>query len=220
MNIKKNLSNILSELPGNVKLVAVSKFHPVEMIKEAYDTGQFIFGESRVQELTSKQPLLPKDIKWHFIGTLQTNKVKYIAPFISMIQSVDSLKLLNEINKQAKKYERTIRVLIEVHIAKESSKHGFSVEECKTHFTNGDFTQFSNIEFCGLMGMSTFTNDIDMIRKEFRALHYLFKEIQSMQGINNSIFNEISMGMSNDYKIAIEEGSTMIRIGTEIFGTR
>lgn len=220
MDIKSNLSNIRSSLPNGVKLVAVSKFHPAESIQEAYNAGQKLFGESRVQELTAKQPLLPEDIEWHFIGTLQTNKVKYIAPFISLIQSVDTLKLLQEIDRQAAKCNRTIRILIEVHIAEEASKHGFSPDECKALFTNDTLMPFKNIAVCGLMGMATFTDNAEQVRREFDTLKTLFCDIKSMQGINPSVFTELSMGMSDDYKIAIEEGSTIVRIGTAIFGER
>ena len=220
MDIKKSISEICSSLPEGVKLIAVSKFHAAETIKKAYDAGQKIFGESRVQELIAKQPVLPENIEWHFIGTLQTNKVKYIAPFVSMIQSVDSLKLIQEINRQAEKCNRTICVLIEVHIAEEESKHGFTVEECKSLFTNGITNKFPNIKICGLMGMATFTDDIEQVRREFGKLSYLFNEIKSMPATDKSAFSELSMGMSDDYKTAIEEGSTMVRIGTAIFGTR
>ncbi|MDR0394818.1 MAG: YggS family pyridoxal phosphate-dependent enzyme [Tannerella sp.] len=220
MDIKRNIRAICSSLPESVKLVAVSKFHPVESIKEAYEAGQRIFGESRVQELTAKQPVLPEDIEWHFIGTLQTNKVRYIAPFISMIQSVDSIRLLQEINRRAGECNRIIHVLIEVHIAEEDSKHGFSPDECKSLFTQKTLRQFPGVRVCGLMGMATFTDDADRIRREFGILRNLFKEIKSMPDTDKDIFTELSMGMSDDYNTAIEEGSTMIRIGTGIFGTR
>jgi pyridoxal phosphate enzyme (YggS family) len=220
MDIKRNIQAIYSSLPEGVKLVAVSKFHPVETIKEVYEAGQRIFGESRVQELIAKHPVLPEDIEWHFIGALQTNKVKYIAPFISMIQSVDTFRLLQEVNRQAEKYDRVIRVLIEVHIAEEDSKHGFSIDECKSLFTETALKQFPGIRVCGLMGMATFTDDMDQVRREFGILRNLFKEIKSLPDTNREIFTELSMGMSDDYKVAIEEGSTMVRIGTGIFGTR
>ena len=220
MDIKRNISAICSWLPKSVKLIAVSKFHPVETIKEAYEAGQRIFGESRVQELITKQLALPDDIEWHFIGTLQTNKVKYIIPFISMIQSVDTLKLLQEINRQAEKCNRVIRILLEVHIARENSKHGFSVDECKTLFTGKILQQYPNIQVCGLMGMATFTDNTDQIRHEFGILRTLFEDIKSFPVTDKATFTELSMGMSDDYKAAIEEGSTMVRIGTGIFGTR
>ncbi|MDR1221720.1 MAG: YggS family pyridoxal phosphate-dependent enzyme [Tannerella sp.] len=220
MNIEKNMLEICFSLPEDVKLVAVSKFHPVETIKEAYAAGQRLFGESRVQELTAKQPVLPEDIEWHFIGTLQTNKVKYIAPFISMIQSVDTFKLLQEINRQAAKCNRVLRVLIEVHIAEEDSKRGFSADECKALFTGSVLQQFPHIQVCGLMGMATFTDNTRQVRREFGRLRNLFEEIKSMPFAGRDSFSELSMGMSDDYKTAIEEGSTMVRIGTGIFGTR
>ena len=221
MFIRDNFLKIKSHLPEGVKLIAVSKFHPIETISEAYDAGQRIFGENRVQELIAKQPLLPDDIEWHFIGTLQTNKVKFIAPFVSMIQSVDTLKLMQEINHQAEKCNRVIRVLLEVHIAEEESKHGFSPEDCKTFFVNGIPAKFKNIEVCGLMGMATFTDNKEQVRREFGTLHALFREIKLMlPATGNASFSELSMGMSDDYLIAIEEGSTMVRIGSSLFGTR
>jgi len=220
MDIKKNISEICTSLPVGVKLVAVSKFHPAETVQKAYDAGQRIFGESRVQELTVKQPALPADIEWHFIGTLQTNKVKYIAPFISMIQSVDSSKLMQEIDRQAEKCNRKIRVLIEVHIAEEESKHGFSPDECITHFANDIQQQYPNIQVCGLMGMATFTDNTEQVAREFTKLQNLFNEIKSMPATDKQMFTELSMGMSDDYKIAIEKGSTIIRVGTAIFGAR
>ena len=220
MDIKKKLSEIRSSIPDGVKLVAVSKFHTAETIKKAYDAGQRIFGESRVQELITKQPALPEDIEWHFIGTLQTNKVKNIIPFISMIQSVDSLKLMKEINRQAERCSRKVRVLIEVHIAEEESKHGFTPIECKALFSDGTVAQFSNLQVCGLMGMATFTDDTEQVRREFGKLRRLFDEIKSMPETDKPVFTELSMGMSDDYKTAVGEGSTIVRIGTAIFGTR
>ena len=217
MSIKDNLLNINASLPKGVNLIAVSKFQPIDTIKEAYDAGQRIFGENRVQELVSKQPVLPDDIEWHLIGTLQTNKVKYIAPFISMIQSVDSLKLLQEINRQAEKNARTIRVLIEVHIAEEESKHGFSVAECESLFSSRIIGQFAHIQVCGLMGMATFTDDTEQVKREFGLLKSLFEKIKAMPDTDKSTFTELSMGMSDDYHIAIEKGSTMVRIGTALF---
>ncbi|MDR2920645.1 MAG: YggS family pyridoxal phosphate-dependent enzyme [Tannerella sp.] len=219
MSISQNLRNIKSSLPETVTLVAVSKFHPVEALQEAYDAGQRVFGESRVQELIAKQPNLPHDIEWHFIGTLQKNKVKYIASFIHTIQSIDSMELLKEVDKQAAKNNRTIRVLIEVHIAMESSKHGFSIEECRMLFQEKQFAPYSNICIAGLMGMGTFTNDAHQTEKEFQSLQKLSDELKHSGFVNES-FTELSMGMSDDYLIAIQHGSTMIRIGTSIFGGR
>lgn len=220
MNVGDNLLVVRRSLSGRAKLVAVSKFHPAEAILEVYHAGQRIFGESRVQELTAKQPLLPPDIEWHFIGTLQSNKVKYIAPFVSLIQSVDSVKLLQEIDRQAAKCRRKLGVLLEVHIAEEVSKHGFSAEECLKLFYNQEFDGMKNVEVRGLMGMATFTDDVEQVRREFKNLKALFEKIRSFQTTDLSVFQELSMGMSDDYPIAIEEGSTMVRIGTRIFGSR
>ena len=217
MIIQENLSKLQASLPDGVKLVAVSKFQQEAAIKEAYDAGQRLFGENRVRELTGKQPNLPGDIEWHFIGTLQTNKVKYIAPFVSMIQSVDSLKLLQEINRQAEKCNRIIRILIEIHIAKEASKHGFPPGECRALFSHNITAQYKNVQICGLMGMATFSDNREQVRHEFRNLRILFDEIRSLPEIDESLFCELSMGMSDDYQIAIEEGSTMVRIGSAIF---
>jgi pyridoxal phosphate enzyme (YggS family) len=220
MSIKQKIFDIKSSFPEEVKLVAVSKFHSAETIKEAYDAGQRIFGESRVQELAEKQPVLPQDIEWHFIGTLQTNKVKYIVPYISMIQSVDTMKLLEEINRQARKVNRLINVLLEVHVAKEESKHGFSMEECKSVFSNDLSILFPNVKIYGLMGMATFTNDVVQIEQEFKKLHDLFEEIKTLPQVDKTVFKVLSMGMSGDYQLAISQGSTMVRIGTGIFADR
>ena len=220
MSVRDNLSKLRVSLPDGIKLVAVSKFHPVTTIREAYEAGQRIFGENRVQELVAKQPDLPGDIEWHFIGSLQTNKVKYIAPFIAMIQSVDSLKLMLEINRQAENCNRIIRVLLEVHIAEEDSKHGFTPNECKAFFSDGLPGQYKNIQICGLMGMATFTDDMEQVRREFRTLQTLFDEIRMIPSIDKSTFTELSMGMSDDYLTALEAGSTMVRIGSALFGAR
>jgi|SRR6185312_6696795 len=205
---------IRNSIPAHVSLVAVSKFHPIESIKQVYDTGQHIFGENRVQELVEKKPLLPPDIEWHMIGTLQSNKVKYIAPFVSLIHSVDSPKLLVEINKQAQKNNRVINCLLEVHIAKEESKSGFSLQEADA-FLFDVSTHPSYIKIKGLMGMATFTNDAQQVRSEFKSLATLHKKHRLSLGLEY-----LSMGMSNDYQIAIEEGSNMVRIGSLIFGER
>jgi pyridoxal phosphate enzyme (YggS family) len=220
MSIKQKISDIKSSLSEGVKLVAVSKFHPAEAIREAYDAGQRMFGESRVQEILEKQPVLPHDIEWHFIGTLQTNKVKYIAPFIAMIQSVDTVKLMREIDAQAAKCKRNIHILMEVHIAEEDSKHGFSPEECKSILSNDLSNLFPNIKICGLMGMATFTDDLLQIEREFKKLHDLFEEIRALPQTDKTAFKELSMGMSDDYKPAIGQGSTIVRIGTAVFGGR
>ena len=220
MSISSILSSIKTDLPDHVRLVAVSKFHPVEMIEEAYHAGQRIFGENHVQEMTQKHELLPKDIEWHFIGHLQTNKVKYIAPFVSLIHSVDSFKLLKEINKQAEKSQRVISCLLQIHIAQEETKFGFSFDECRTMLQEEGWKTLTHVQLCGVMGMATFTDDVREVRNEFRSLKKFFDEIKENYFSHNDAFREISMGMTDDYPIAIEEGSTLIRIGTKIFGER
>lgn len=219
MKIADRLVSIRQTIPADVTLVAVSKFHPVDALREAYDCGQRVFGESRVQELMTKQPVLPADIEWHFIGTLQTNKVKYIAPFIHLIQSIDSLKLLAAVDREAKKCGRRIRILIEVHIAEEASKHGFTPDECRELFAGDTLNAYSHIRVVGLMGMATFTDDETQVRREFRKLRSLFEELRSLPSAGDD-FKELSMGMSDDYPLALEEGSTMVRVGTKIFGNR
>lgn len=220
MDIHSNLLSILNKLPENVKLIAVSKTKPGKDIMEAYNAGQRIFGENKVQDLVAKQPFLPDDIKWHFIGHMQTNKVKYIAPFISLIQAIDSLKLLREVNKQALKNNRTIDCLLQFHIAEESSKFGLSLSEASDILMSEDYKSIRNVNLVGVMGMSTFTDDMQLVRKEFRTLANIYSQLKNEFFANSDDFREISMGMSGDYHIAIEEGSTMIRIGTSIFGER
>ena len=219
MEISRKISHLKASLPSHVTLVAVSKFQPVEALRQAYDAGHKIFGENRVQELTAKYPLLPADIQWHFVGTLQTNKVKYIAPFIDTIQSIDSMRLLEEVDKQAAKCNRRIRVLLEVHIAEETTKHGFSVDECLHLFQENQFDACSHVIVAGLMGMATFTDDTGQIQHEFQTLKRLFDAIKQTDKASDS-FTELSMGMSDDYPIAIQNGSTMIRVGTMLFGAR
>jgi len=218
MSVKENLQKIKAEIPGNVKLVAVSKTKPAELIKEAYEAGQRVFGENKAQELAAKYEVLPKDIEWHFIGHLQTNKVKYIAPFVSLIHSVDSLKIMKEINKQAVKNDRIINCLIQFHIAEESTKFGLNFEEAE-ELVNA-LEQYRNICFTGVMGMATYTDDKSQIRREFSRLKNYFDKLKKRYFSDDDSFKEISMGMSGDYKIAIEEGSTIIRLGTLIFGVR
>ncbi|MDR1402354.1 MAG: YggS family pyridoxal phosphate-dependent enzyme [Tannerellaceae bacterium] len=220
MSIGSKIEWLKKELPPGVKLVAVSKFHPAEAIWEAYQAGQRIFGESRVQELTGKQKALPSDIEWHFIGPLQSNKVKDIAPFIHTVHSIDSLKLLEEVNKQAARQNRIIRVLAEIRIATEENKHGFTPLEAKDILNKENINSFGNVQICGLMGMATFTDDKTQIRKEFQLLNALFKDIKSSTFKDNGCFNELSMGMTGDYLLAMQEGSTMVRIGSYIFGNR
>ena len=220
MSISNQLIEIKSSLPNAVTLVAVSKTKPNAAVTEAYEAGQRIFGENKVQELCEKQETLPKDIQWHMIGHLQSNKVKYIAPFVSLIHGVDSLKLLKEINKQGKKVGRKIPVLLQMFIAEEESKFGFDEAELKGLLKSEAFLEFKNIEVKGLMGMATNTSNQDQIKKEFSGLKKLFTEVKTTYFSNNSNFSEISMGMSGDYQIAIEHGSTMVRVGSAIFGER
>ena len=220
MNLSEKINNIQKTLPAGVRLVAVSKYHPASLIQEAYDAGQRIFGESHVQELVAKHDALPKDIEWHFIGHLQTNKVKYIAPFVSLIHAVDSERLLIEIDKQAKRSGRTIPVLLQVHVAKETTKFGFTPNELLNFMENGDWRQYTNIRFSGIMCMATNTDDETLIASEFEQAKTLFHRIKEKYFSDSDTFNECSWGMSGDYPIAIEHGSTLIRIGSMIFGER
>lgn len=217
MTIKDRIQELHTSLPAQTQLVAVSKFHPNERVLEAYEAGQRIFGESRVQELEEKYKSLPKDIIWHFIGPLQRNKVKYIAPFIHLIESVDSLRLLKEIDKQAARNERVIPILLQVHIAQEDTKQGFSTEECLALISSGEMNEYKNISLRGLMGMATLTEDMEQVQREFHKLRVLFDQCAPH---TDKLFTELSMGMTSDYPYAIKEGSTLIRIGTYIFGDR
>ena len=219
-NVKDNLKKVLESLPDKVKLVAVSKYHPAEYIMEAYEEGHRIFGESHEQEIRQKVDILPKDIEWHFIGHLQTNKVKYIAPYISMIDAVDSLKLLKEINKQALKNNRIIDVLLELHIAEEETKYGFSPDDCRKMLADGEWKELKNVRICGLMMMASYVEDTEIIRKEMLLASDFFDEIKADYFADDDNFRERSWGMSHDYPIAIECNSTMVRIGTTIFGPR
>jgi PLP dependent protein len=220
MSVRENLFLIRKQIPDHVKLVAVSKTQPNELIQEAYNCGQRIFGENKVQELLAKQSVLPTDIEWHFIGHLQTNKIKYIAPFISMIHGADSLKLLAEINKEAKKNNRVIPCLLEMYIAAEETKFGLDLDEAVEILSSDLFKTMHNIQISGVMGMATYTEDSNQIRQEFGKLHSFFETLQNRFFKNDAGFSEISMGMSGDFLLAIEEGSTMVRIGTSIFGDR
>ena len=219
-DVAKNLHEVLRNLPDGVKLVAISKFHPNEYLEAAYREGQRIFGESQVQELSGKVETLPKDIEWHFIGHLQTNKVKYIAPYISMIEAVDSLKLLKEINKQAAKYNRVINVLLELHIAKEETKYGFSPDACREFLENGEWRELKNVHISGLMMMASNVDDRSQIKQEMTLAANLFDELKAKYFANDLEFKERSWGMSHDYDIAVECRSTMVRVGTTIFGPR
>lgn len=220
MDIQANLKEVLDQLPEGVRLVAVSKFHPNEAIEEAYKVGQRIFGESREQELSTKYETLPKDIEWHFIGHLQTNKVKYIAPYIAMIHAVDSYKLLAEIDKQAAKHNRVIPCLLEIHIAQEESKYGFTFDTCRQMLEEGGWKQLKHVCIAGVMGMGTNTDDEKEVEKEFRSLADFFRSLKQDYFSQADSFKEISMGMSHDYHIAIKCGTTLVRVGSKIFGER
>ena len=220
MDIQANLKEVLDQLPEGVRLVAVSKFHPNEAIEEAYKVGQRIFGESREQELSTKYETLPKDIEWHFIGHLQTNKVKYIAPYIAMIHAVDSYKLLAEIDKQAAKYNRVIPCLLEIHIAQEESKYGFTFDTCRQMLEEGGWKQLKHVCIAGVMGMGTNTDNEKEVEKEFRSLADFFRSLKQDYFSQTDSFKEISMGMSHDYQIAIKCGTTLVRVGSKIFGER
>ena len=220
MSISENIKSIRTAIPEDVTLIAVSKTKPAEMIKEAYEAGQRDFGENRVQEMMDKAPLLPKDIRWHLIGHLQTNKVRYIAPFVHLIHSVDSMRLLEEIDKQGKKHGRRIDCLMQFHIAQEETKFGLTEEEGRSILTSPLFKEFNNIRIRGVMGMASLTEDTLQIHTEFRALKAIFEAIRSYAFENEPSFDTISMGMSGDYLIAIAEGSNMIRVGSSIFGVR
>ena len=218
--VKDNLLAVKQTLKNNVKLVAVSKYQPMELLVEAYEAGQRVFGESHALEVRDKAEALPKDIEWHFIGHLQTNKVKYIAPFISCIESVDSLKLMQEINKQALKNDRVIDCLLQFHVAQEETKSGFSLEECEQVLSSEEFASLKNIRIVGVMGMATYTEDEKQIRKEFKSLVSIFAYLKMAYFSTNVDFKEISMGMTDDYQIAMSEGSTIVRVGSGIFGER
>lgn len=220
MNIRDNIKTFLLTVPPHVKLVAVSKTKPIEAIEEAYNAGQRIFGENKAQELAAKQAVLPRDIEWHFIGHMQTNKVKYIAPFVSLFHGVDSLKILKEFNKQGQNNNRVIHCLLQFHIAEEETKFGLDLEEARALLLSDAYSEMKHIRIVGVMGMATYTDDAHKIRREFHHLKKTFDEIKNHFFKSDNLFKEISMGMSGDYQIAIEEGSTMIRIGTALFGDR
>jgi pyridoxal phosphate enzyme (YggS family) len=220
MSVSSRLNQLKKDLPEQVRLVAVSKLQEVSLVREAYDAGQRLFGESRVQELFPKYEFLPNDIEWHFIGHLQVNKVKYIAPFIHTVQSADSLKLLEELDRQAAKCRRRINVLLQIRIAREAHKFGFSFDEIEDLLTAGLRGRLTHLTITGLMGMATFTDNEEQIRSEFASLSAFFLKLKEGYFKDNKAFKELSMGMSDDYLIAIEEGSTMLRIGSKLFGAR
>ena len=219
-SIVENLKEIAGSLPEGVKLVAVSKTKPVEAIVEAYEAGQRVFGENRVQELAEKYEVLPKDIEWHMIGHLQTNKVKYMAAFVSLIHGVESLKLLETIDKEGKKHDRVIPCLLQFYIASEETKFGLDMEEAKALLESADYKNMKNVKIVGVMGMATNTDDEVQVRREFHHLKEIFDELKAIYFAGNPEFKELSMGMSGDYRIAVEEGSTMVRVGSSIFGAR
>lgn len=219
-NVADNLHTVLDNLPSGVRLVAISKFHPAEYIEAAYAEGQRVFGESHEQELARKVEALPKDIEWHFIGHLQTNKVKHIVPYINMVESGDSPKLLREINKQAAKCGRTVKVLLELHIAEEESKYGFTIEAARDYLDGGEWRELKNVQLCGLMMMASNVDDTEQIRREMTLAANFFDEIKARHFKDDNAFCERSWGMSHDYKVAVECRSTMVRVGTFIFGPR
>lgn len=220
MPISTNLQRLRSELPSSVTLVAVSKYHPKEAILEAYKAGQRVFGESRVQELVEKQAMLPADIEWHFIGHLQTNKVKQVVPFVSLIHSVDSLKVLLEINKEAARIDRVVPCLLQLHIAQEAKKFGFTPDEYRELVNDGTLIELKHVRIRGVMGMATLTDDASQIKSEFTTLRQFFDEVKVQHFPSDPQFNQVSMGMSDDYPLAVQAGSTMIRVGSLLFGDR
>ncbi|MCQ2326511.1 MAG: YggS family pyridoxal phosphate-dependent enzyme [Bacteroidales bacterium] len=220
MSVRENLLQVKSQVPDNVCLIAVSKTKPVEAIQEAYDCGQRVFGENKAQEMRDKHAVLPHDIQWHMIGHLQENKIKYIIPYVTMIHSIDSLKLLKEVNKKAIQCERVVDCLIEMDISHEDSKFGLSIEELRDMLESEDFQAMNNVRICGLMGIGSITDDREKTRQEFRNLKNMFEDIRKEYFQDKEYFTHISMGMSGDYDIAIEEGSTFVRVGSKIFGER
>lgn len=218
--IKENLENIRATIPANVRLIAVSKTKPVEDVREAYDAGQRFFGENHALEMRDKHAALPEDINWHFIGHLQSNKIKYIAPYVSLIHSIDSAHLLSAVDAEAAKRNRTIDCLLQFHIATEETKFGLDMDEARALLESTEFDAMGNVRICGVMGMATFTDDKSLIHNEFASLRQIFETLKKDYFAEKEHFKEISMGMSGDYKIAIEEGSTMVRIGSSIFGAR
>ncbi|MBO4658818.1 MAG: YggS family pyridoxal phosphate-dependent enzyme [Prevotella sp.] len=219
-DVSQNLRRVLDSLPPQVKLVAVSKYHPAESILEAYDEGQRAFGESHVQEMQVKHEVLPTDIEWHFIGHLQTNKVKYVVPYVAMIDAVDSMRLLREINRQAARHDRVVKVLLELHIAAEETKYGLSLDECRTLLDDGEWRTLDHVKICGLMMMASFVDDMEQVRREMLVAADFFDEVKAKYFAADDSFCERSWGMSHDYPVACECRSTMVRVGTSIFGER
>ena len=220
MSIAQNLQCITAQLPQGVRLVAVSKFHPVDKVMEAYNAGQRIFGENRAQELAAKAPQMPTDIEWHFIGHLQKNKVRMIMPWASTIQSIDSIQLLQLVNKEAARIDHHVNVLLQLHVAKEQTKSGFSIDEVLKAAEEGAFNNLSNVTICGVMAMATFTDDMNQVASEFELVHNTFLSLRDKHFAGNPAFKEISRGMSDDWPVAVKHGATLVRIGTDIFGAR
>lgn len=220
MHIAEQISRLHQELPEGVSLLAISKYQPIEALQEAYDAGQRMFGENHIQEMAAKAAALPKDIAWHFTGHVQTNKIKYMAPFVSLIHAVDSFRLLREIDKHAAKHERCIDCLLQIHIAQEETKYGLSVDECRQLLANEPWRELQHIRITGLMAMGSNTDDLEQVRNEFRKIKQLFDELKSTYFVDEPSFCQLSEGMTDDYPIAIEEGSTIVRIGSMIFGER
>lgn len=219
-SIKENLQQVTAQLPEGVQLVAVSKFHPVEALQEAYDAGQRLFGENRAQELIAKAPLLPKDIRWHFIGHLQKNKVRAIMPYVNVIESVDSVQLLKLIEKEAARIDRTVDVLLQLHVAQEETKSGFSIDEVIDAGESGELTCYPHINVCGVMAMASLTDDTEQVAREFELVRRTFVMLKDGPFDESEHFNHLSMGMSDDWPIAVKYGATLVRIGTAIFGAR
>lgn len=220
MYIVEQIKRLRSELPEGVSLLAISKYQPIEALQEAYDAGQRMFGENHIQEMAAKAAVLPKDIAWHFTGHVQTNKIKYMASFVSLIHAVDSFRLLREINKHAAKHDRIIDCLLQIHIAQEDTKYGLTVEECRELLATEPWRELTNVRIVGLMAMGSNTDDMEQVRGEFRQMKQLFDEVKTTYFADDSSFCQLSEGMTDDYPIAIEEGSTIVRIGSMIFGDR
>lgn len=220
MSVAEQITHLQKELPEGVNLLAISKYQPIEAIQEAYDAGQRMFGENHIQEMAAKAAALPKDIQWHFTGHVQTNKIKYMAPFVSLVHAVDSFRLLREIDKHAAKHERCIDCLLQIHIAQEETKYGLTIDECRKLLANEPWRELEHVRITGLMAMGSNTDDMEQVRHEFRQIKSLFDELKAKHFANEPSFCQLSEGMTDDYPIAIEEGSTIVRIGSMIFGER
>lgn len=220
MNVAENITQLKNQLPHGVELVAVSKYHPVEKVREAYDAGQRVFGENHVQELVAKAPQMPQDAQWHMIGHLQTNKVRMLMPHVSMIQSIDSVKLLRTVEKEAARIDRTVDVLLQLHVAREKTKSGFAVGELLEALTLGELADMPHVRVCGLMAMATFTDDQLQVEQEFQLVADTFKTIKEEFYAEDDAFTHISMGMSEDWPLAVKHGATLVRVGSAIFGER